>query len=144
MKDKIVKLVTRGDYYLKEAKSKFWIKEEESQGDATCNCSKAIKKYLKAYEHFLLPNLKPIDNFHVLLRTILEKDPDFKQFYDRIFEVKCFAEESRKKGEKFFLYDDEMNNAIKISLGIRDYIANKIHIEKQFLSEFVGAPFMAI
>jgi hypothetical protein len=142
MKDKIIKLLTSGDYNLKEAKSKFWVKQDELN-EATCDCCKAIKKYMKAYEQFLLPDMSPINNFHVLFRKITERDPEFKQFHEKIFEVKCFAEESKHKGEKFFLYHEEMNNAIKIALGLREYITRKIHFEKQFLSEYLETSFMA-
>jgi hypothetical protein len=144
MKDDILNLVTRGDYHLKEAKSKFWIKQEEEQGSASIHCSKAIKKYLMAYDFFLMSGINLVDNFHDLLKTILEKDPDFQQFYERIYEVKCFAKASKSKGEEFYMLDDEMDKTIKIALGIREYIANKIHFEKQFLAEYLGASFMAI
>lgn len=144
MKDKILKLVTRGDYYLKESKSKFWVKPEEEQGSASVSCSKAIKKYLMAYDYFLKPGEKPVENFHDLFEVILEKDPEFQQFYDKVYEVKCFAKESKTKGENFYMLDDEVDKTIKIALGIRDYITNKIHFEKQFLSEYLGTPFMAI
>lgn len=143
MKEKILELLTKGDYHLKEAKSKFWIRQTE-QCDGACSCCKAIKKYLEAYKHFLLPGLNPIDDFHVLIRTIVQRDVEFQQFNDKIFEVKCFAEESKRKKENFFLYDDEKNNAINISLDIRKYITGKIHFEQQFLSEYLGTTFMAI
>jgi hypothetical protein len=141
MKEEIIKLLTKGDYHLKEAKSKFWIRRNE-QCEGTCSCCKAIKKYLEAYLHYLLPGLNPIDDFHVLLHTIIQRDPDFKQFYDKIFEVKCFGEEAKRKKENFFLYDDEKNNAINISLEVRNYITGKIKFEKQFLSEYIGTSFM--
>jgi hypothetical protein len=144
MKDEILKLVTKGDYQLKEAKSNFWVKKIDEQGTATCSCCKAIKNYLKAYEIFLFPEMPALTNFRVLFRTIIEKDPDFKQFNEKIFEVKCFAEESKNKGEEFFLYPEEMNEAINIALGIREYIAKKIHFEQQFLAEYLGTSFMAI
>jgi hypothetical protein len=143
MKERVLELLTKGDYHLKEAKSKFWIRQTE-QCDGTCSCCKAIKKYLEAYKHYLLPGMNPIDNFHVLIRTIVQRDPDFQQFYDKIFEVKCFAEEAKRKKENFFLYDDEKNNAINISLEIRNYISRKIKFEKQLLSEYLGTTFMAI
>jgi len=144
MKEEIVKLVTRGDFYLKEAKSKFWIKPEEEQGSASCNCSKSIKKYLKAYDFFLTEGENLVDNLHDLLSVIVEKDPEFQQFYDKVYEVKCFAKASKTKGEEFYMLDDEVDKTIKIALGIRDYITNKIHFEKKFLSEYLGASFMAI
>jgi hypothetical protein len=144
MKDKILKLVTRGDYYLKDAKSKFWMDREEEQGIASIHCSKAIKKYLMAYDYYLKPEENPVDNFHDLFKIILEKDPDFQKFYDKVYEVKCFAKQSKSKGEEFFMLDDEMDKTIKIALGIREYIANKIHFEKQFLAEYLGTSFMAI
>jgi|GEM_PF-3128380 len=143
MKEKILELLTRGDYHLNEAKSKFWIRQTE-QCDGTSSCSKAIKKYLEAYKHYLLPGMSPIDNFHVLIRTIVQRDPEFQKFYDKLFEVKCFSEESKRKKENFFLYDDEKNNAINISLEIRSYIAGKIKFDHQFLSDYLGTNFMAI
>jgi hypothetical protein len=143
MKEKILELLTKGDYHLSEAKSKFWIRQTE-QCDGACSCCKAIKKYLEAYKLYLAPGLNPIDDFHVLIRTIVQRDSDFQQFNDKIFEVKCFAEESKRKKENFFLYDDEKNNAINISLEIRKYITGKIHFEQQFLSEYLGTTFMAI
>jgi hypothetical protein len=143
MKEEILELLTKGDYHLSEAKSKFWIRQTELC-DGACNCCKAIKKYLEAYKHYLMPGLNPIDDFHVLIRMIVQRDPEFKQFNDKIFEVKCFAEESKRKKENFFLYDEEKNNAINISLEIRKYISGKIMFEKQFLSEFLGTTFMAI
>jgi hypothetical protein len=143
MKEEILKLLSKGDYHLNEAKSKFWIRRNE-QCDGTCSCCKAIKKYLEAYKHYLLPGLKPIDNFHVLVRSIVQRDHDFQQFYDKLFEVKCFAEESKRKKENFFLYDDEKNNAVNISLEIREYIAGKIQFDQKFLSEYLENNFMAI
>lgn len=143
MKETILNLMTRGDYHLKEAKSKFWVRQDEQCG-AACSCCKAIKKYLDAYKHYLYPGLKPLANYHVLFRTLTQRDPHFQRFYEKIFQVKCFAEESKREKENFFLYDDEMNNAIKISLEIRDYISRKIKIDTQFLSEYLGTTFMAI
>jgi hypothetical protein len=143
MREEIVKLLNKGDFHLKDAKSKFWIRQTE-KCDGTCSCCKAIKKYLEAYLHFLLPGMKSIDNFHVLIRTIVQRDPVFQEFNDKIFEVKCFAEESKRKKENFFLYDDEKNNAINISLEIRSYITEKIHFEQQFLSEYLGNTLFAL
>ncbi|HNW50251.1 MAG TPA: hypothetical protein PKH79_04160 [Prolixibacteraceae bacterium] len=143
MKDKIIQLLAKGDSHLKEAKTKFWIRQTE-QCDGSGSCCKAIRKYLEAYEHYLFPGKAPVDNFHVLVRTIVQRDPDFQKFYDKLFEVKCFSEESKRKKEDFFLYDDEKDAVIKISLDIRDYIAKKIQFDQQFLSDFIGTPFMAI
>jgi hypothetical protein len=143
MKDKILKLVAKGDYHLKEAKSRFWIRQKEVQGHATCECCKALVKYLKAYEHYLFPALRSSNNIHLLLRKILERDHDFQQFYEKVFEVKCFAEESKNEKENFFIYDDEMNNAITIALSIREYISMKVHFEKQFMSEYIDTSFMS-
>jgi hypothetical protein len=144
MKEKILKLMTRGDYHLGEAKAKFWVKHEESSAEGTHNCFKALEKYLRAYEMFLFPDGKPIDSFHVLLRTILQKDPAFKQFYDKIFDVKCFDFESRTEKDTFFLFDDEINNVMNILLSIRTFVAEKMKFDKQFLSEYQGTSFMAI
>jgi len=143
MKEKIIELLTRGDYHLNEAKSKFWIRTTEAC-DGTSSCSKAIKKYLEAYKHYLLPGMTAIDNFHVLIRTIVQRDPDFQKYYDKLFEVKCFSEESKRKKENFFLYDDEKNTAINISLEIRKYITEKINFDHQFLSDYMGTTFMAV
>jgi len=143
MKEKILKLLSKGDFHLKEAKSKFWIRQTE-QCDGTCSCCKALKKYLVAYVHYLLPGMKPVDNFHVLIRSILQRDSEFQQFYEKIFQVKCFSEESKRKKEDFFLYDDEKNNTINILLEIRSYIAGKIKFEQQFLSEYLSDNLMAI
>ena len=121
----------------------FLLKKEE-QCDASCHSCKAVKKYLDAYEHYLFEHLKPTENYHVLMHLITQKDPSFKKFTEKIFEVKCFAEESRREKEDFFLYADEVNDALKIVLEVRKYIAKKIKLQDEFLSEFSSASFMAI
>jgi hypothetical protein len=143
MKQTILKLLTEGDCYLKEAKSDFLIRQEE-QCSAANKCSKSIKKYLEAYRCFLTSKFAPSNNYHVLFHGILQADPEFNQFYEKIFQVKCFAEESKRYKEDFFLYDDEINSSINISCQIRNYILRKLEIEKQFLSEYLGTCFMAI
>jgi hypothetical protein len=139
----IEQLFSKGDFYLKEAKVNFFMKKED-QGDAICNCCNALRMYFEAYEKFLFVKVKPSENYHVLLHVIFQKDPDFKKFHEKIFEVKCFAEESKRKGEEFFLYADEMNDVLKIVLDVRRYIAEKINLGHKFLSEFTGTSFMAI
>jgi len=141
MKSLISKLFTEGDFYLKEAKTIFYLKKEE-HCDATCHCSLAIKKYLDAYEKFLFEHMTPSDNYHILLHTISQKDPDFNRFYEKIYEVKCFAEESGKDKEGFFLYADEVDATLKIVLDIREYVASKVDLHKQFLEEYTQTSFM--
>lgn len=143
MEASITKLFSEGDSYLKEAKTMFLLKKEE-QCDASCHSCRAIKKYLDAYERYLFEHLKPSENYHVLLHMITEKDPAFKKFFGKIFEVKCFAEESRNEKDGFFLYAEEVDEALKIVLEVRKYIANKVKLRNEFLSEFSAAPFMAI
>lgn len=141
MMSKIEQLFAEGDFYLKEAKSKFYLNKEE-QCNATCSCCNSIKKYLDAYEKFLFEGLNPSSNYHVLLHMISQKDPTFKKFTEKIYEVKCFAEESKREGDKFFLYADEINDALKIVLEIRGYIASKIKLNKKFLDEYTETSFM--
>ncbi|MBP7506831.1 MAG: hypothetical protein KA807_03340 [Prolixibacteraceae bacterium] len=144
MRDKILQLLTDGDFYLKEAKSKFLMRQDEDQSDAARSCSKAIKRYLEAYKCFLTSRFIYTTNFHIMVREILQYDPEFMKFYDRIFKIKCFAEESKRYNEDFFLYDDEVNSSIDAALDIRSYVSQKIHNEHPFLSEFIGTSFMAI
>lgn len=143
MKAIISKLFSEGDSYLKEAKAMFLLKKEE-QCDASCHSCKAIKKYLDAYEKYLYEQVNPTENYHVTIHLITQKDPGFKKFTGKIFEVKCFAEESRREKEGFFLYADEVNDALKIVMEVRNYIARKIKLHDEFLSEFSAASFMAI
>ncbi|MDA3881078.1 MAG: hypothetical protein PF436_11880 [Prolixibacteraceae bacterium] len=140
---KIEKLFSEGDTYLKEAKGMFYA-QDEKQGPATCNCCEAIKRYLDAYEIALFNQLEPSQNYHVVLHTIAQKDPDFKQFTEKVYEVKCFKEESKKDPESFFLYDDEIDDVLKDVLRVRNYIAQKVDLGKEFMEEFSENSFMAI
>ena len=72
------------------------------------------------------------------------KYEEFKQFTEKIYEVKCFSDEAKKDPEAFFLYDDEINNVLKIVLGVRNYIARKVELGKEFMKEFSENSFMAI
>ncbi|MDA3929135.1 MAG: hypothetical protein PF541_09255 [Prolixibacteraceae bacterium] len=135
MKPTIPTLFSEGDFYLKEAKSMFFLKKEE-QCNGSCNSCLAIKKYLDAYEKFLFKKNFQTENYHVLLRMINQKDSKFNQFSEKIFEVKCFAEESKREKEKFFLFAEEMNDVLKIVLDIRSYIANKVGYKKEFFADY--------
>ena len=139
----IEQLFVEGDTFLKDAKSQFYLKKEE-QCDASCSSCKAIKKYLDAYEKHLFRGINPSDNYHVLIHTISQKDNDFKRFSEKIYEVKCFAEESRREGKEFFLYADEINETLKIVLEVRNYVAQKVKLDRKFMAEYSGTSFMAI
>lgn len=143
MNSKIESLFSAGDTYLKEAKGMFYA-QDEKQGRAACNCCEAVKRYIDAYELALFNQLEPSKNYHVVLHTIEQKDPEFKQFTEKIYEVKCFSDEAKKDPEVFFLYDDEINNVLKIVLGVRNYIARKVELGKEFMKEFSENSFMAI
>ncbi len=134
MKYEIEKLFEEGDDLLKESKSKFYLQKEEHCG-ASCSCCCALKKYLDAYEMFLFEFIKPSENYHVLLHTITQKDPEFNDFNEKIFKVKCFADESKKEGEGFFIYPDEVNDVLKIVVEIRNYIGKKVGLSSEFLQE---------
>jgi hypothetical protein len=138
----IEQLFTEGDSYLKEAKSKFYMNKEEHCNASSSSCN-SIKKYLDAYENYLFESINPSSNYHVLLHQISQKDASFKKFTEKIYEVKCFAEESKRKGEEFFLYADEINDVLKIVLEIRSYIASKIKLDNKFLDEYRGTSYMA-
>lgn len=142
MKAELATLFSEGDFLLKEAKTVFFFHKEEHSG-AACHCCKAIKKYLDAYEKFLFSSLEPSANFHILLHTIVQRDPEFKKFSEKIYEVKCFAEESKNNSEEFFMYADEIDEVLKIILEIRNYIAGKVDIHKEFLEEYTQTSFMA-
>ncbi|MFA9389133.1 MAG: hypothetical protein ACERKD_04975 [Prolixibacteraceae bacterium] len=141
MKSIISKFFSEGDFLLKEAKSMFFLKKEE-QCDAICHSCKAVKKYLDAYEKFLFSNMKPTENYHVLLHLIIQKDSEFKQFFEKIFELKCFAEESKRDQEGFFLFADEVDEVLKNVLEIRTYILGEIGMKKEFMEEYTETSFM--
>lgn len=143
MDTKIENLFSAGDTYLKEAKGMFYA-QDEKQIPAACDCCEAIKRYLDAYEISLFNQLDPSENYHVVLHTITQKDPDFKQFSDKIYQIKCFSDESKKDPESFFLYDDEIDDILKNVLKIRNYIAQKVDLGKEFMKEFSENSFMAI
>lgn len=143
MKAELQKLFAEGDYILNEAKSKFYLYKEE-QADASCGCCNAVKKYLDAYEKFLFEGLNPSENYHVLLHTISQRDNGFRIFTERIYQVKCFADESKKEGVKFFLYPDEIDDALKTAKEIRDYIAEKIGLEMDYYTVKSDSSFMAL
>lgn len=142
MKAQLASLFSEGDFLLKEAKKLFFFQKEE-HSSAACHCCKAIKKYLDAYEKYLFSGIAPSENYHILLHTIIQKDPGFKQFSEKIFEVKCFAEESKSNADGFFIYADEINEVLKIILEVRNYIAAKIDFRKEFLEEYTQTSFMA-
>lgn len=139
----IPKLISEGDFYLKEAKSKFFLKKEETHF-ASCDGCTAIKRYLDAYEQFLFEGIQRTENYHVLLHIINDEDANFKQFAEKIYEVKCFAEESKREGEKFFLFADEMNDVLNNIHEIRDYIVGEIGIKKEFLIEYLEDSFITV
>lgn len=141
MKDVIIKLFNQGDELFKEAKTTF-LNNQDAQNCATCAGCKALKMYLDAYMVFFNEHYKPTENYHLVVRTLIRFDPDFEQFYSPIFDIKCFAEESKNEGEKFFLFDIEVNKAIHYLEEVRNYIAGKIHFDKQFLSEYLEHSFM--
>lgn len=138
----IEQLFTEGDSYLQQAKAEFYIKKEE-QCDATCSSCKAIKKYLDAYEMYLYRGMKPSENYHVLLHVILQKDPGFRRFVEKVFEIKCFAEESLRKKDEFFLYADEIDETLKNVLEIRTYVAREVKLKRSFLEEANELSFMS-
>lgn len=138
----IEQLFTEGDSYLQKAKAEFYLKEEE-QCVAICNSCKAIKKYLDAYETYLYRGMKPSNNYHVVLHVILQKDPDFRLFIEKIFEVKCFAEEALRKNDEFFLYGDEIDATLKNILQIRNYVARKVKLKRKFMQESAEISFMS-
>jgi len=141
MKESIIQLFNDGDELFKEAK-KIFLNNQEAQSCATCDGCKALKMYLDAYMLFFNEHYKPTDNYHIVVRTLIRLDPEFEKFYSTIFDIKCFAEESKNEGDKFFLFDIEVNKAIHFLEEIRNYIAKKIHFDKQFLSEFLEHSFM--
>lgn len=139
----IEQLFVEGDTYLQRAKAEFYMKKEE-QCDAICSSCNAIKKYLDAYETYLYKGMNPSANYHVVLHVILQKDVNFKRFVNKIFEVKCFAEESQRKNEEFFLYADEINETLKNVFEIRNYVAKKVKLIRKFLEEDFEQSIMAI
>jgi hypothetical protein len=143
MMTKIENLFTEGDSYLKDAKAMFFANGDK-HSDSSCYCCEALKKYIDAYEMFLFERVEPSKNYHVVMHTIAQKDPDFKQFNEKIYEIKCFADEAKKEPENFFLYDDEIDEVLKNILKIRKYIASKVHLDKEFMQEFSNNDFMAI
>lgn len=143
MKEKILQLFTEGDALLKESKSEL-LASLDDQCVGTNKCLKAIKKYIETYQLFLNSTCVLTNNFHLLLHEITEKDLEFEMFASKIFQVKCFSEESKKYKEEFFLYDNEVNDVINIALEIRDYISKKIHFDQKFLYQYQGTSFMAI
>lgn len=142
MKPIISQLFSEGDFHLKEAKTNFLV-NEDNQCDAMCKTCNAIKKYLDAYEIFLFEQMKPTENYHVLLHVIVQKDPGFVGFSEKIYEVKCFADESKENKEGFFLYADEVNDIMKNVMEVRNYIAKKINHKEPFLSEYTETSFMS-
>jgi hypothetical protein len=142
MKAQIATLFAEGDFLLKEAKTVFFLHKEEHSG-AACHCCKAIKKYLDAYEKFLFSSMEPSENYHILLHTIIQKDPEFKKFSEKVYEVKCFAEESKSNADEFFMYAGEIDDVLKIILEIRNYIAFKVDFRNEFLAEYTQTSFMA-
>lgn len=143
MKAKIENLFTEGDTYLKDAKALYFANEDK-HGDASCNCCEAVKRYIDAYEMYLFEKMSPSKNYHVVMHTIEQKDQDFKDFNAVVYEIKCFAGEAKKEPENFFLYDDEIDDVLKNVLKIRNYIASKIKLGKEFMHEFSENDFMAI
>ncbi|HKK80807.1 MAG TPA: hypothetical protein VJ909_01080 [Prolixibacteraceae bacterium] len=143
MKEKIKDLFSEGDGYLKDAKTLFFANEDR-QNIGSCNCCEAVKRYIDAYEKYLFEKISPSKNYHVVMHTIEQKDPNFKKFNDVIYEIKCFADEARKEPESFFLYDDEIDDVLKNVLKIRNYIASKVHINEEFMHEFSNNDIMAI
>lgn len=141
MKEKIIELFNEGDFLFKEAKA-LYLNNQEAQCNATCKGCNALKKYLDAYMCFFNDHFKATENYHILVRTLMRLDPEFEKFYAPIFDIKCFAEESKNEGDKFFLYDIEINKAIHTLEDVRSYIAGKIHFEKQFLSEYLESSIM--
>ncbi|MGF7140645.1 hypothetical protein [Roseimarinus sediminis] len=141
MMSDIEQLFVEGDFALKEAKSKFYLNKEE-HCTAICSSCNAVKRYLDAYEKFLFEAVTPSENYHVLLHMIVQKDPKFKRFTGKIFEVKCFAEESKREGERFFLYADEMDEVLKIILELRTYIGSRVKLHKNFMEEYTETSFM--
>lgn len=137
----ITGLISEGDYYLKEAKSIYFVKKEESY-NGSCNSCNAIKKYLNAYEEFLFENKSKTENYHVLLHLICQKDPEFRKFMEKIFEVKCFAEESQREKENFFLFDEEINDVLNSVFEIRSYITAKVGFDKEFLADYFESSMM--
>lgn len=141
MKPIISQLFSEGDFHLKEARANFLV-NDENQSDAMCSTCNALKKYLDAYEVFLFENVKPTQNYHVTMHVIAQKDPGFTEFSERIYEVKCFVDESKEDPEGFFLYADEVNDVLKNLMDIRNYIASKINLKEPFLVEFAETSFM--
>ena len=132
MKSQIEQLFNDGDSCLREATSESFLKDEV-QGDVVCNCCKAIKKYLGAYVLHLYSTFEPSESYHSLVHVILQKDADFRLFIEKIFAIKCFAEEARLKNETASLDVDDIKSILKDALEIRNYIASKI----RFLFEFI-------
>lgn len=141
MRDDLEKLISEGDFFLNEAKSRFFL-NKEAHVEASCGCCNAVKKYLDAYERYLFEGLNPSDNYHVLLHTIAQKDPGFKVFTEKIYEVKCFADESKKEGGSFFLYPDEIDDALKTAKQIRDYIVDEVGLEIDLAKSMTDSTFM--
>lgn len=141
MKVLVSKLFSEGDYFLKEAKSMFFIQKENHHKASILSCG-AVKKYLDAYAAYLFKNTAPSDNYHVLLHQIVEKDTGIKQFTEKIYEVKCFAEESDKKKEEFFLFADEINDVLNIVFNLRNYIAGKVGYSEEFLADYLHSNYM--
>jgi hypothetical protein len=134
----IIDLFNEGDFHFKEAKAQF-LNNQEEQCDATCHGCKAMKSYLDAYMLSFNDHYKQTDNYHILVRTLLRYDPDFERFYNAIFDIKCFAEESHHNKDNFFLFDIEVNKALHTLEDVRNYIASKVHFEKKFLEDYSGS-----
>lgn len=132
MKSEIESVFVEGDSLLKEAKTMFY-KNEEGQSEAVCVACRAMKKYLDAYELFLFESIKPSENFHLLLHTIIQRDNEFDKFNEKIFKVKCFLEESKKEAVTFFLYPEEVNDVLKTIIEIRNYVGLKTGLNEQFM-----------
>ena len=141
MKAIIPKLFSEGDSYLMEAKSMFFLRKEE-QHCGSCNSCNAIKKYLDAYKQHLFKGSHSTENYHLLLHSLIEGDPEFKKFTEKIYEVKCFAEESKREGEHFFLYAEEINDVLNIAFEIRKYISKKVGFKKEFLADYLHTSYM--
>ncbi len=141
MNEFIQKLFSEGDCFLNEAKAGFLV-NEDNQCDAICKSCNSIKRFLDAYELYLFNMKAPSQNYHLLLHTITHKDPDFERFTKMIYEVKCFSDESKNNPDGFFLYDDEINDVLKIIMEIRDYIAGELGINEPVFNNNLSSSFM--
>ena len=120
--------ISKGDHDLGTAKITY-LYIPEYLDTVTFHCQQSVEKYLKAYLIFLDIPFKFTHDLVYLLDLMVQKDPDFHNYYEIVSELQGYAIEVRYPNETIFLSKEKVETALMIARNVRELVTLKMKVK---------------